>query len=247
MKKIVLASKSPRRDEILTLIGVEHDILSPEADESSVVFDPALTPEEYVMALSKLKSDALEDLLKIINQKGSCDNDSFYLKDDFVDFQQVSSISNDYHKVILPDSASSSTQDSTPPEVTISADTIVWCEDWRGGVPMGKPKNHDEAVEMLETLSGKTHAVLTGVTLRNRTNGEILTFAEHTDVTFREVEADEIEYYLLSFPPYDKAGAYGIQEKAAVFVKEIRGEYFNVMGLPVVRLYDCLRHWGYVK
>ncbi len=221
MSEIILASKSPRRDEILSIIGVEHSVISPEADESTVKFDPGRPAEEYVMALSRLKSDALEEVLR----EKSADNGVDY-SENCVNSAKIASKSAC---------------------ATVAADTIVWCRDWRGGMPMRKPKSHEEAVEMLETLSGKTHAVLTGVTLRNRVCGEILTYAERTDVVFRNLSREEIEDYVTAHPPYDKAGAYGIQEKAAVFVREIRGEYFNVMGLPVVRLYETLHKWNYIK
>ncbi len=221
MSSIILASKSPRRDEILSIIGVEHSVLSPDADESRVIFSPGDSPEKYVMALSRLKSDALEEVLTAKSGENCADS-----------VKNCADLSCG-----CADSASA----------TVAADTIVWCENWRGGSPMGKPKNRGEAVDMLETLSGKAHAVLTGVTLRNRVNGEILTYAERTEVVFRELDRGEIEDYVDRCPPYDKAGAYGIQEKAAVFVREIRGEYFNVMGLPVVRLYEILRRWGYIK
>lgn len=123
-----------------------------------------------------------------------------------------------------------------PEEVVITADTIV-CLD---GQVFGKPSGRDEACAMLQALSGRTHEVITGVTLL--TPELRRTFTVSTEVTFATLSADEIDYYVDRFAPYDKAGAYGIQEWIGyVAVTGIRGSYFNVMGLPVQRLYQELR------
>ncbi len=116
--------------------------------------------------------------------------------------------------------------------LVITADTIVWLE----GECIGKPADEDEARKMLGKLSGKKHTVATGVCLRTR--DRFHSFYVNTDVYFRELKPNEIDYYVAHFKPLDKAGAYGIQEWIGyIGVERIDGSYFNVMGLPVQRLY----------
>ena len=118
----------------------------------------------------------------------------------------------------------------------ITADTIVWFDDKK----FGKPLSHTEAKTMLQKLSGRKHVVSTGVCFR--TIDRLHTFYVNTDVYFRNLEEDEIDYYIDTFKPYDKAGAYGIQEWIGyVGVERIDGSYFNVMGLPVQRVYAELQ------
>lgn len=117
----------------------------------------------------------------------------------------------------------------------ITADTVVTIE----GKILGKPTDEKEAIEMLEHLSGKTHEVITGVTLRTLIKEH--TFSVLTQVVFKKLNAEEINYYINNFKPYDKAGAYGIQEWIGhVAIEKIEGSYFNVMGLPTHRLYEEL-------
>jgi septum formation protein len=116
-------------------------------------------------------------------------------------------------------------------ELLITADTIVAL----GNTIFGKPKDYDEAFKILKTLSGCTHQVYTGVTLR--TKEKATSFSEVSHVTFYELEDKLIDYYITNYSPYDKAGAYAIQDFAAVFVKKIEGDYYNIMGLPVAKLY----------
>ena len=123
--------------------------------------------------------------------------------------------------------------------VILSADTVVWSPEW--GLPLGKPKDRDDAVRMLEALSGKSHEVITGVMLRDGRSGRESLFSETTEVFFRELGREEILRYADSGDPMDKAGAYGIQSGACVFVRGIRGDYFNVVGLPVCRVAEELR------
>ncbi|MBQ8400626.1 MAG: septum formation protein Maf [Clostridia bacterium] len=123
-------------------------------------------------------------------------------------------------------------------EVVLSADTVVYVPEYRE--VLGKPKDHDDAVRMFHMMSGGMHKVITGVSLRDWT-GQKMTFAAVTEVVFRALSEEEIEAYIESSEPYDKAGAYGIQEQACVFVKELRGEYFNVVGLPVTAVYEALQ------
>jgi septum formation protein len=127
---------------------------------------------------------------------------------------------------------------STRHGVAVGADTIVVLD----GRILGKPIDRDDAVRMLGTLSGKTHTVITGVSLVDTFNGNHRTYAESTNVTFRELTIDEIEQYVASGTPMDKAGSYGIQDDhGAVFVSRIEGDYYNVVGLPVCSLYVALR------
>jgi septum formation protein len=116
-------------------------------------------------------------------------------------------------------------------ELLITADTIVAL----GNTIFGKPKDYDEAFKILKTLSGCTHQVYTGVTLR--TKEKATSFSEVSHVTFYELEDKLIDYYITNYSPYDKAGAYAIQDFAAVFVKKIEGDYYNIMGLPVAKLF----------
>lgn len=124
-----------------------------------------------------------------------------------------------------------------PDELLITADTIVYLDNR----VIGKPKDEDEAIRMLHTLSGRTHKVITGVSLS--TTQQTRAFAAVSLVTFAPLSEEEIDYYVHTFHPLDKAGAYGVQEWIGmVGVKRIEGSYFNVMGLPVQRLYEELRH-----
>ena len=124
-------------------------------------------------------------------------------------------------------------------EVLLTADTIVWVpgEGGRGGVMLGKPKDEEEARRMLRMLSGRMHAVYTGVTLRTREG--IRTITDKTEAWFRALTEEEIAYYVEKYQPLDKAGAYGVQEWIGyVGVTKIVGSYFNVMGLPVERVWE---------
>lgn len=189
-KRLILASKSPRRDEILTMAGLAHEIFVSGADESSVVYTPG-RPGEYVESLSALKAD--------------CACAAWGEKRDDVLF--------------------------------LSADTVVY-------VPatmevLGKPKDRADAYRMLRLLSGSRHQVVSGFTV---VMGEThTTRCVSTDVWFRPLSDEEIYDYIDSSSPYDKAGAYGIQERASVFVSRIDGDYFNIVGLPVERVYETLR------
>ena len=120
-------------------------------------------------------------------------------------------------------------------DVVIAADTIVVC----GGAVLGKPKDEADAVAMLESLSGRDHQVMTGVTVLR--GDKAVTFTEVTDLHFRELTAREIARYVASGEPMDKAGSYGIQGGAALFCTGMTGDYYNVMGLPVCRLGQVLR------
>ncbi len=177
-KRIVLASASPRRKELISLI-CENVIIRPaDCDETLPDGIGAREAAEY---LSQIKNDA--------SRKISDDD-----------------------------------------EIVISADTVVTVDDRI----LGKPVDKDDAREMISLLSGKTHQVYTGVTISYRDKN--VTFSEKTDVTFFNLTEKEIEDYISTSEPYDKAGAYGIQGKACLLVSGINGDYFNVVGFPVARL-----------
>jgi len=117
----------------------------------------------------------------------------------------------------------------------LTADTIVLIE----GKILGKPLDYEHAFEMLRQLSGKKHVVITGVCITSKSKQ--VTFSDHTDVYFKSLSEDEIDYYLTHYRPYDKAGSYGVQEWIGyVAIEKIEGSYFNVMGLPIQRLYEEL-------
>jgi len=187
MGKLILASQSPRRQELLHRIGIDDfSILVPHADES---FDPSLSPQEIVCHISAVKAAAAMELVE---------------KDDIV----------------------------------ITADTMVFLDDRR----LGKPVDEADAFDMLRRLSGREHIVCTGVTVRR--GDEILTQAETTVVRFRPLKDEEIRFYISTGEPMDKAGAYGIQERGSLLVEGIIGDFFNVMGLPVLRLARMLSVFG---
>ena len=123
-----------------------------------------------------------------------------------------------------------------PKEVVIGADTTVFCQN----IPLGKPKDSSDAKEMLKMLSGKVHKVITAAVIA--IGGQsVSSFAEETEVEFYPLSEEEINLYVKSGEPMDKAGAYGIQGKGSLLIKGIRGDYYNVMGLPVSRLYRELK------
>lgn len=124
--------------------------------------------------------------------------------------------------------------------IIISADTIVVLDDQ----VLGKPKNEEDAARMLSMLSGRTHHVITGVTLLDTSSGKTLTQSSITEVVFAKLSQREIEDYVKTKEPLDKAGAYGIQGKAAAFIKRINGCYFNVVGLPLSQLKEMLAEFG---
>ena len=203
MEKIILASSSPRRRELMAQAGFAFEVLVSEADETI----ETETPGEMVEVLSERKAAAVAEEIK---RQGFAEE-----------------------SVLL-----------------VGADTMVAID----GKKLGKPKDEKGAEEMLEELSGRTHQVYTGVTLirlKKAENDSILqesrTFSEVTDVSFYPLTKEEIRSYIATGEPMDKAGAYGIQGKAAVFVKEIKGDYNNVVGLPIARLYQELKNWSGAK
>ncbi|MBY5950328.1 Maf family nucleotide pyrophosphatase [Algoriphagus marincola] len=185
-KKIILASNSPRRQELLRGLEIEFEIKSSPVDESI----PSDIPAEYVAAyISKLKSESFPDEL----------------------------LEN---------------------EILITSDTVVI----ENGHVLGKPQSDQEAFDMIKSLSGATHTVMTAVTIKDRLKR--ITLEDETLVTFRFLEEEEIWHYIKEYRPFDKAGAYGIQEWIGfIGVSRIEGSYFNVMGFPLHLVYEQLKKW----
>jgi septum formation protein len=178
LPRVILASASPRRRELLTLIGVPHEVRPADIDETH---RPGEQPREYAERLAREKACAIDAL-------------------DALDV------------------------------VTIGSDTIVVVD----GDILGKPRDRAHAAEMLRRLSGRSHVVMTGVAVR--WNGRIASGVEQVGVTFRSLRPDEIERYIDTGEPMDKAGAYGIQGYGATIVERVDGDYFAVMGLALNRL-----------
>ena len=183
--KVILASASPRRRELLAGLDVEFEVRAlPDVDES---FPPELQGGDIPLHISKKKADA-------------------------------------YRPVMAAD------------ELVITADTIVWLD----GVALGKPVEEADARRLLRNMSGKTHSVFTGVAITTKDSQRC--FVAQSDVTFAQLTDDEIDYYIAKYRPMDKAGSYGAQEWIGyIGMSNIVGSYFNVMGLPVQRLYSELK------
>ncbi len=183
--KVILASNSPRRKELLGGLGIPYEVKTmPDIDES---YPEGLGCEEIPVYIARTKADV-------------------------------------YRSMMQED------------ELIITADTIVWLD----GVVMGKPKDETDACNMLRQLAGHTHQVVTGVCIT--TKDKQVSFATVSDVTFAPLTEEEITYYVTRYKPMDKAGAYGIQEWIGfVGVQNITGSYFNVVGLPIQRLYTELK------
>ena len=183
--KVILASNSPRRKELLGGLGIDFEVRTlSDIDES---YPNARRGEDIPMFISGKKAEAYK--------QGMADD-----------------------------------------EMIITADTIVY----DNGQVLGKPKNRGEAVQMLKGLSGHAHEVITGVSIV--TKKKTVQFASTSKVTFAALTDEEIAYYVDTYKPYDKAGAYGIQEWIGyVAVTRIEGSYFNVMGLPIQKLYSELK------
>ncbi len=142
---------------------------------------------------------------------------------------------------LAEEKARSAARDREGPAIVVGADTLVLLD----GSVMGKPVSDEDARRMLRRLSGRTHRVLTGVAVLRLPEGVLRRAAETTAVTFAPLSDSEIDAYVATGEPKDKAGAYGIQERASRFVTRIEGCYFNVVGLPLARLYALLRELGW--
>ena len=184
LPKIILASVSPRRRNLLKQIGVKFDVIPSSIKEDSSL---KLSAQKFV---------------------------EFYAK------EKAKNVSKKY-----------------PHSLVIGADTVVVFNE----LILGKPGSFDEAYTMLSTLSGNTHSVYTGVSLQSINKSISHTFHAQTQVTFNNLTNKEIEFYIEHYKPYDKAGSYGIQDWFSICVEKIDGCYFNVMGLPLNRLYTELK------
>lgn len=181
---LILASKSPRRQQLLQQIGLDFTVRVTDTDET---MDLSLPPQDEVARVSAAKAAAV-----------TCD----------------------------------------PEDVVIAADTIVVVD----GKILGKPTSSENAVEMLRLLSGRAHRVMTGLTVRK--GDRVISHTEITELHFRKLSDAEINAYVDTKDPLDKAGSYGIQGMAGAFVEGICGDYFNVMGLPICALTLLLRQFG---
>ena len=184
--KIILASRSPRRQQLLRELGLKFDVVIKEYPET---YPEGLSGEEIAI---------------------------------YVAHEKASSFKNE-----ISDN-----------EIVIAADTIVWCNN----KVLGKPLDFEDAKRILNEISGNTHEVITGVSLFSLSKE--ITFTDSTKVTFETLSEEEIHYYIDKFKPYDKAGAYGIQEWIGLIAcSHIDGSYFNVVGLPVQKLYKELQNF----
>ena len=182
--KIILASRSPRRQQLLRELGLKFDVVIREYEE---IYPEGMSGEEIARYVAHEKAASFKNEIS--------DN-----------------------------------------EIVIAADTIVWCNN----KVLGKPLNREDAARILKEISGNTHEVITGVSLLSLSKQ--ITFSDSTKVTFETLSEEDIYYYLDSFKPYDKAGAYGIQEWIGIMAcSQIDGSYSNVVGLPVQRLYKELQ------
>lgn len=180
--KLVLASNSPRRQELIKLLDMEYIVVSPNVEE---VIDLSLSHEELVMDLA---------------------------------FQKALAVFKSHKE-----------------DVVLGFDTLVIIDD----LILGKPKSEEEAKHFLQILSGKTHKVLTGCAIIKK--GYSKSFFTQSLVTFWDLTEAEIDQYISTKEPLDKAGAYGIQDHAARFVKSINGDYFTIVGFPISKLYQELK------
>ena len=185
--KFILASKSPRRKELLKKIGLKFKILDSKIDESIISIKN--TPHNYSMQLANLKAE---------------------------------SISRDY-----------------PEYTVIGADTIVVINK----TILNKPKNSSQAKEMLGLLSGNDHKVITGVSLKNKSLRINESFYDTSFIKFYNLSEEEINHYITFYKPFDKAGSYGIQDYASLFIREIRGSYDNIVGFPISKFHQILKKY----
>ena len=184
MKRLILASSSPRRREILSENGFDFTVCTRPVDESTICGFP---PDETVKKLAKMKAEA--------------------------------------------------TAHDMPGCVVVGADTVVAID----GAILGKPKSTEDAMSMLLKLSGRTHSVFTGVAVV--ADGKTEVFCEETKVNFKPLTKNQIENYIATGEPADKAGAYGIQGKGGELVESVDGDYFNVVGLPIKSLCKVLEKY----
>jgi len=192
MERIILASASPRRRELLAQIGLKFEVITSDTDES---FENSMPVEDIVKKLAFEKAHA-------VAKQVSDDN-----------------------------------------SIIIGADTVVYYD----GIILGKPQDEAHARDMLTMLSGNTHQVLTGFAVIRLCDNKVVAHYEKTNVTFRLLSENEIDNYIKTKEPFDKAGGYGIQGLGATFVSGINGDYNNVVGLPLCSLSQCLKNKFNVK
>lgn len=186
-RKIILASRSPRRKQLLEQIGLEFEVRESEYDEDM---------------------SALNDPYKLVK---------------FLARKKTEDVARHYKNAII-----------------IGADTFIVFENKF----LGKPKSKAEARTMLKELSGKEHGVVTGFAIIDTKTGQTINDFDEAKVKFRKLAADEIEHYLKDDHALDRAGAYGIQDKSAVFIEKISGSYHTVLGLPITKIYLALKKLG---
>ena len=209
--KLILASNSPRRKELLAGLGIPYDVLVIKGIDESYPDDlPANEVAEYI---ARKKAQAYEGRRSKVKSQ-----------------RQNSS------------EKTSDLRPSTFDSILLTADTIVVCD----GEILGKPRDAEDACSMLRKLSGKTHQVYTGYCLQK--GDKTVSGTVCSDVTFKELSDEEITHYVNEYKPFDKAGAYGIQEWIGyIGITGIRGSYYNVMGLPVQRIYEELKKIGFFQ
>ena len=179
---VILASKSPRRQQFFKELDIDFTVQLKEVEE---IYPPELKGTEITDFLADLKSKAYTNL--------------------------------------------------SEKDLLITSDTIVWLDE----IALGKPKNAEDAFKMLKSLSGKKHKVITSISVKSKVYHKIIN--DITTVTFKELSDNEINYYITNYKPFDKAGAYGIQEWIGfIAIDKLEGSYFNVVGLPVHKLYKEL-------
>lgn len=211
MKQIILGSASPRRRELLQLMGMEFEVLVSDAEERY----QSIVPQDIVKELALSKAENVVALLA----------------------RQRQGAETGTNRAAEPAGVMSR------PCLVIGADTIVV----KDGRILGKPKNEDDAFSMLESLQGRVHEVYTGVALLECDGEAVHVRANHAEVTkvfVHEMDEAEIRAYIATKEPMDKAGAYGIQGRFAVYIDRIEGDYYNVVGLPVAYLYQQLKRWA---
>mgnify|MGYP001668079893 FL=1 len=226
-KKIILASASPRRRELLTQIGLDFEVVVSETEEKITSTEPAKVVEE----LSAQKAEAVwEKLCSMTASQGSVTNA------ERLDEGSGVSRTDEGSEVFEPEQTSGET--AMTDTLVLGADTVVACD----GKILGKPADTEAAAAMLTMLQGRGHEVYTGVTILYEENGErkTLTFHEKTTVHFYPMTDAQIREYVATGDPMDKAGAYGIQGFCARYIRGIEGDYNNVVGLPVGRVYQEL-------
>lgn len=221
--RLVLASASPRRRELLSQIGLEFTVMPSTKEENAKATEAGALVQE----LSRQKA---ADIWKQLSGGQGQNPDANQGQNPDTDQKQISEETQ----------APNLNGKRQPELLVIGADTVVCCE----GKILGKPHSREAAVEMLTALQGRSHEVYTGVTLYHQRG--TVTFFECTQVEFYPMTEAEISDYIDSKEPMDKAGAYGIQGLGARFVKGIRGDYNNVVGLPVGRLYQELKSHGWM-